>query len=696
MDLDFELMEGTRRRLRVAFVSGSGEPLPVESYLVYGAALPRCGEPVPFEAVREADAWVLTVPALPASRLGVYYQVHAAAYATGVEWPLLCGEIEVQERLAGAEGGMHPQELSVSCALDSVTMQMEVSVGESTASCAQAVEYARESAEAAAECAGRAAKEAEEAERYATAAAKSADDAEDLAQRADDYMADAEAAAKDANVSALAADVSAKEAERAAEDAAAAAGTAGARAADAAASAKAAADAASDAIEAAQRADDYMAQAEAAAERANESAEEAAVDAQRSADAAADAAAADERAAASASAASVAQAEAEAASKAAAEHAELLGDAALQGSNNTFAAGKTQTVNGIAVFNGDTVLNGECSGAAIDKHKAMAALQDLQGYKQCVYYHRGATATSGIVTQLQPEIFSCAAKKDGEKPGAYYAESKDWATTYACMLLRYDKTSPIEIMMNMNRDMLAYPSRGNNLYAKAWGMAGNSKGCFSSLFIDGTHVYVKQSHSETQGHYAFSVYDLGVSDVLKNTNKLVWYLGNGFSRTIKMCVWGLVGNELQLVGVFNTGVSYSGATQLMFALWGKATNVYAVRDETPELQNMLIEKNKAVSNKDFQLVNNDLPAASLQTVEATGGELVVTFAEAAGCGWQVERLPEWVTADVTECENGGQIVLTIAPNESGAARTDYVLCKSVGNHAHGYPCTICNEIKQNA
>lgn len=689
MEYNFELVEGMQRRIDVALVKPDGSALPCENFLVYGAAFAPGCEARPFEVKRTERGCTVVVPGLCATRMGWHYQLLAAEYATGVEWVVASGEIAVAPRLAHAEGAVSPEGVELVCTVDHVTQSVDVVVGESTVECAAAAEYAKESAEEAAELCGRAATAAEEAQRSAEAAQKSADDAEDIAQRADDYMADAEAAAKNANESAEDAAVDAQRSAAAAEVATAAAGTAGARAADAAASAKAAADSASDAIEA-------EAAARASEAAAARSAEEArgydmrAYEYGQAAEAAAGAAAAHKRAAEDAMAAAASSAEA------AAEHAELLGDAALQGSNNTFAAGKTQTVNGIAVFNGDTVLNGECSGAAIDKQKAMAALQDLQGYKQCVYYHRGGTATSGIVTQVQPEIFSCAAKTDGEKAGAYYAKSKDWASTYACMLLRYDKTSPVEIMMNMNRDLLAYPSRGNNLYAKAWGMAGNSLGCFSSLFIDGTHVYVKQSHSNTQGHYAFSVYDLGVSDVLKNTNKIVWYLGNGFSRKIKMCVWGLVGNELQLVGVFNTGVSYSEGTKLMFTLWGKATNVYAVRDETPELQSLVMEKNKAVTNKDFQLVNNDMPATRLQTVDATGGELVVTFAEAAGCGWQVERLPEWISADLTECENGGQILLTIAPNETGAAREDYMLFTSVGNHAHGYPCTVCNEIKQNA
>ena len=209
-------------------------------------------------------------------------------------------------------------------------------------------------------------------------------------------------------------------------------------------------------------------------------------------------------------------------------------------------------------------------------------------------------------------------------------------------------------------------------------------------------MYLKQAHDNNSGHYSFSVYDLGESDVLKKTNKLLWYIGKTFNTVMKFAVWGLVGEELELVAVFNAGVSYWDATRSAFILWNKATDVYAVRDDTPELKALMIAKNAEVANKDFRMVNNDVKSRTIHTAEASGGEMVVTFAESAGCGWVVERLPEWISADVTECENGGQIVLTIEPNESGAARTDYMLFKSVGEHAHGYPCTVCNEIKQNA
>lgn len=689
MEANMQVLEGAQYRMRVKLTNEAGEQLPPELFRVYAGAFCPGYAPVHFHAERTAEEWVLTMPGLKPGRVPWNWQVIAAEYATGVEWILAAGEVRVTPRHATGSGYVDPGELKIVATLDKTTLQMTVQVGESTSACSLAVVDARNSAKAAAYSAEHAAEQAQAAETARTHAAGSATKA---AVSADDAHGQATSADTSAQQAANSASNAAASAELASEHAAEAAGSA----TDADTSSKAAADSASDAIQASENAATAAAAAEAdrvtcadQAARAEGYAQQAALENAHATQAAA-------AAAVSQSAAEAAQAEAEAQATRAEAAADLLGEAALQGQNNTFEAGTTQTVNGIAVFNGDMVLNGECSGAAIDKQKAMAALQDLQGYKQSVFYHRGYTSTSGIVKQVQPEIFSCAAKKDGEKVGAYYAESKDYSSTYACMLLRYDKTSPVEIIMNFSRDALAYPSRGNNLYAKAWGEAGNSVGCFSSLFIEGTHVYLKQSHSITSGHYSFSVYDLGVSEVLKKTNKLVWYLGDGFSRKIKMCVWGLVGDELQLVAVFNTGTAYSMATRLWFTLWGKATNVYAVRDETPELNNMVTEKNKAVTNKDFQLVNNDVAANNIQTVEAAGGELVVTFAEAAGCGWTVERLPEWVTAEVTECENGGQIVLTIAPNESGSARTDYMLFKSIGDHAHGYPCTVCNEIKQNA
>lgn len=371
-------------------------------------------------------------------------------------------------------------------------------------------------------------------------------------------------------------------------------------------------------------------------------------------------------------------------------YAGQLGDAALQGRNNTFDAGTTQTVNGIGVFNGEVVLNGDLSGAAVIKERAMEALREFQGYSKGVSYVVQDSSVRGCVME---RLFSTTAA-DGTTAGYYYLPKVNDNDTNACMLLRYDRNCGVELgATNFDRRLKVYPSQENSLYSNVWGDAGNSIGCFSSAFIYGSHLYIKQSHSETKGHYSFSVYDLGENDVLTKTNKLVLYLGNGFSNYIKVAIWGLVGDELQLVTSFRSGVAYWGVTNLGFVLKGSASDIYAARDNTPQLNSYVISKNAEAPNKSYLLANNDVSAVSIATLEAAGGEFVINFSPDAGCNWIFEHLPEWLTAEVSEVENGGQLVLTVLPND-GAARTGYMRFKSVGNHAFGYPCTIHNDVQQ--
>jgi len=371
------------------------------------------------------------------------------------------------------------------------------------------------------------------------------------------------------------------------------------------------------------------------------------------------------------------------------QNASLLGDAALQSGNNTFEAGTTQTVNGVGVFNGEVVLNGDLSGAAIIKERVMEALREFQGYSNCVIH-----LDSTYRTTVMEKEFSTTAS-DGTSVGYYYLKHVDANNTNACMLLRYDKNCGVEIGATaFDYRLKVYPSQENSLYSNVWWNAGNSVGCFSNAFIFGSHLYIKQSHSNTEGHYSFSVYDLGENEVLTKTNKLVLYLGNGFSNNIKVVIWGLVGDELQLVTSFRSGVVYWGATNLGFVLKGSASNIYAAHDTTPQLNSYVISKNAEVQNKSYMLSNNDVSAVSIATLEASGGEFVINFSPDAGCNWTIEHLPEWLTTEVSEVENGGQLVLTILPND-GTERTGYLRFKSVGNHAFGYPCTIHNDIKQN-
>ena len=383
----------------------------------------------------------------------------------------------------------------------------------------------------------------------------------------------------------------------------------------------------------------------------------------------------------------------------AADYAGQLGDAALQGSNNTFAAGTTQTVNGIGVFNGEVVLNGDISGSGVTHLRAMEAMRELQGYTNGVKFY-----PSNNRPVRKDEMFTSPEITDGANVGFYCIDRVGDTTGNpnsidGCLLLRYDRNAPVEIGTNLDNKSKGYPSKENGLFAPIWNNPGNSIGCFSSVFIQGSHLYLKQSHSfswdenKKFGHYSFSVYDLGENDVLKKTNKLVWYLNYGLSDKIKLVIWGLVGDDLQPVVAFRTGTGYWGAVDSQFALPAGSATVFAQQSYEPNLKKLLSAKNGTVPNKDFSLVNNDMLSCTMTTFAAEGGELVVNFSADAGCNWTIEHLPEWLTADVSEIENGGQLVLTAQAND-GAARTAYLRFKSVGNHALGYPCTIRNDVQQ--
>ena len=286
-----QVLEGAQYRLRVKLTNAAGELLPPEFFLVYaGAFCPGCA-PVRFHAERTAEEWVLTMPGLKPGRVPWNWQVIAAEYATGVEWLLAGGEVNVTPRLAAGSGCVDPGELVVVATLDKTTLQMAVQIGESTAACSLAVVDARNSA-----------KEADASAKLAAGsanyAAEQAQAAETARKQADGCATNAANHAADAHGSATAADTSAKEADAAATNAAdqatrateqatsattarkeadAAALAARAHAADAQTSSKASADSASESIGAAEKAAEASAIVAEQADRAEGFAEAAGV-----------------------------------------------------------------------------------------------------------------------------------------------------------------------------------------------------------------------------------------------------------------------------------------------------------------------------------------------------------------------------------------------------------------------------------
>lgn len=289
MEANMQVLEGAQYRLRVKLTNEAGEQLPPELFRVYAGAFCPGYAPAHFHAERTAEEWVLTMPGLKPGRVPWNWQVIAAEYATGVEWLLAAGEVNVTPRHATGSGYVDPGELKITATLDKTTVQMTVQIGESTAACSLAVVAAQNSAKAAdanaklaAGSASYAAEQAQAAETArkqadgsATNASASAADAHGSATAANASATDAANSKAAAAQSAADADASATDADSAAKSAAnsyraaeASSKTAGERAADATTSSHAAADSASNALEAEENARTEAARAEGYAQQA--------------------------------------------------------------------------------------------------------------------------------------------------------------------------------------------------------------------------------------------------------------------------------------------------------------------------------------------------------------------------------------------------------------------------------------------
>ena len=345
------LMEGVQRVVRVRLENEAGEILAPDGFLVYGGAFCPGPRRARFDAVREADGYVLTVPGLCEGTVPWSYQLFVAEYATGVEWLLCEGEIEVLPRYAGCGRGVDSGELELVGRVDRVTHELVASFGDSAASvalnAARAV-AAREGAEAAAKQADAAATNAAD---QATSATNARTQAEKAQQGAEDAQ---QAAEKDAQAAA--------QAKVAAQTARIDAETAKVQSQTAEGNAKSYADSAAAAKTDAEKAANEAARSQVAAQNATtdaETAKSAAQTAEGNAKVSANAAAADKEAAAQAKQdAQAAQTKAEQEAAKAEQNAALLGDAALKGADNTFTGTNT--------FSGSITGSGDIGGVSLD------------------------------------------------------------------------------------------------------------------------------------------------------------------------------------------------------------------------------------------------------------------------------------------------------------------------------------------
>lgn len=231
------LLEGAQYKMRVKLTDEAGQILNPAHFRVYGGAYCPGFAQAQFHAERTEEEWLLTMPGLKQGRVPWSWQLIAAEVSTGVEWLLASGEVEPVTRHAAGAGYIDPGELAVLATLDKTTLQITVTLGESTAECSLAVVDARQSAAGAAASAQASAISAGESAASAEAAAGSATAAAASATAAEASETAAESSADDASASAADAQTYSERAERNAQQAATSAADSAASAAMAAGSA---------------------------------------------------------------------------------------------------------------------------------------------------------------------------------------------------------------------------------------------------------------------------------------------------------------------------------------------------------------------------------------------------------------------------------------------------------------------------
>lgn len=377
IETDINLMEHAGRTWRFVLKNEGGTILPLDNFMIYGAAACPGQAPRAFEVRVDAGVAVARMPGLPLTDYPWTYQLFAQEKSSRVEWLLCHGAVNLHGRVAGGRVVLDPELLEFTGVLDSTTHTAVMVIGESTLSISENVARAIQEAQTAKE-------KATEAGEHAAAADKAAQTAGEKATEAGEHATAAGKAADEAHEQATAAEASATDA---ANSASAAAGEVTKAAAEvekaaaevekakleretAATHATAAAQSSQDAKanqQGAEQAAQNAAQAQVAAETAKSEAEAAKLAAQTSeqnAKASADATAADKTAAEKAKAdALAAQSKAEVEAQNAAENAALLGDAALQVGDNAFTGNNshsgTEVFNGAVAFNDTVTLAGD-------------------------------------------------------------------------------------------------------------------------------------------------------------------------------------------------------------------------------------------------------------------------------------------------------------------------------------------------
>ena len=146
IETDLNVMEHAGRTWRFTLKNESGEVLPLDGYVIYGAA--EC----PGQALRaftvEVKGGVATVrmPGLPVGDWPWKYQIFVLEVSSRVEWLLCCGSVNVLGRVAGGHVALSPEQLEFTGVLDRVTQQASIVVGENMVSIAENARHAAQAA----------------------------------------------------------------------------------------------------------------------------------------------------------------------------------------------------------------------------------------------------------------------------------------------------------------------------------------------------------------------------------------------------------------------------------------------------------------------------------------------------------------------------------------------------------------------
>jgi len=258
IETDINLMEHAGRTWRFVLKNEGGTILPLDNFMIYGAAACPGQAPRAFEVHVDAGVAVARMPGLPLTDYPWTYQLFAQEKSSRVEWLLCHGAVNLHGRVAGGSVVLDPELLEFTGVLDSTTHTTVMVIGESTLSISENVARAIQAAQTAGE-------KATEAGEHAAAADKAAQTAGEKATAAGEHAAAAGKAAQTAGEKATAAGEHAAAADKAAQ-------TAGEKATAASEHAAAAGKAAQTAGEKATAAGEHATAADKAAQTAGEKA----------------------------------------------------------------------------------------------------------------------------------------------------------------------------------------------------------------------------------------------------------------------------------------------------------------------------------------------------------------------------------------------------------------------------------------